>query len=150
MTFARAVGDPNPIYYDEAYASTTEVGRVIAPPTFVRSSAQFDPHYPLRPVIGEAWFGSGKEPTGVTSKASAGDGGTGLHAEQHFQFHRDVNVGDVLVPAVRAGDSWEREGRRGGTLRFQETITEYRDERGELVVTARSVTVRTSRVVEGV
>ena len=48
MMFARAIGDKNPIYYDEEYAKTTEVGHVIAPPTFPRSVAQFDPDYFLR------------------------------------------------------------------------------------------------------
>ena len=32
---------------------------------------------------------------------------------------------------------------------FAETITEFRDQEGELVVTARGVGVRTERVVEG-
>ena len=51
MMFARAVGDANKIYYDEAYAKTTEVGSIIAPPTFVQASAQFDPDYRLRPKL---------------------------------------------------------------------------------------------------
>ena len=34
MMFARSVGDDNQIYYDEAYAGNTELGHVIAPPTF--------------------------------------------------------------------------------------------------------------------
>lgn len=65
ILFARAVGDKNPIYYDENYAKGTEPGGTIAPPTFVQSSAQFDPDYGLRPKFGERWFGSGREPTGV-------------------------------------------------------------------------------------
>ena len=46
------------------------------------------------------------------------------------------------------GKTWEKQGRRAGKLVFNEMITEYRDERGELVVTARSVGVRTEKVVE--
>ena len=49
MMFARAVGDPNPVYYDEDAAKKTEAGGIIAPPTFVQASAQFDPDYFLRP-----------------------------------------------------------------------------------------------------
>ena len=30
MMFARSVGDDNPIYHDEEYAKTTEVGHVLA------------------------------------------------------------------------------------------------------------------------
>jgi len=151
MMFARAIGDPNPIYVDPDYAATTEVGHVIAPPTFVQASAQFDPDYPLRPKIGERWFGSGSS-AGAAPPARSGSGGgsgTGLHAEQHYEYHRHVRPGDVLSAVTREGRSWEREGRRGGTLSFRESITEYRDQNGELVVTARGVGVRTSRTVEG-
>src|SRR5262245_41264218 len=97
MLFARAIGDPNPIYYDPA--------RAIAPPTFVQASAQFDPDYGLRPKIGKTWFGSGKTASGLQRPAPSegspggsaggggggerrGGGGTGLHAEQHYEYHR--------------------------------------------------------------
>ena len=66
MMFARSVGDANPIYHDEEYAKKTDLGGIIAPPTFAQSSAQFDPDYFLRPKIGgEGWFGSGKEATAL-------------------------------------------------------------------------------------
>ena len=43
MMFARSIGDDNQIYYDEDYAKGGETGGIIAPPTFVQASAQFDP-----------------------------------------------------------------------------------------------------------
>lgn len=147
MMFARSIGDANDIYYDEEYAKGTEPGAIIAPPTFVQASAQFDPDYFLRPKIGEEWFGSGKGPTGITKKkeGGGGGGGGGLHAEQHYVYHRTPKVGDVLTAEVKPGKSWEKEGRRGGKLMFSETVTEYRDQNGELVVTATGVGVRTER-----
>ncbi|MGE3536851.1 MAG: MaoC family dehydratase N-terminal domain-containing protein [Candidatus Tectimicrobiota bacterium] len=146
MLFARAVGDANPIYYDETYARSTEAGTIIAPPTFVQASAQFDPDYRLRPKIGQAWFGSGKEPTGTPQ--GSGGGGTGLHAEQHYEYHRHPRAGDILTATVKPGNTWEKAGRRAGKLIFTETITEYRDQHGELVVTARGIGVRTERPVD--
>ncbi len=147
MMFARSVGDANPIYHDAEYAAKTEPGAIIAPPTFMQASAQFDPEYSLRPKIGQPWFGSGKEPTGVKKGSTGGGGGNQgtLHAEQHFEYHRHPRVGDVLTTTVKPGKTWEKEGRRGGKLIFSETITEYRDQQGELVVTARGVGVRTER-----
>lgn len=160
MLFARAVGDPNPIYYDPE--------RAIAPPTFVQASAQFDPDYGLRPKIGRPWFGSGKTPSGLQRPAPSegssesrggssgggggggerrgGGGGTGLHAEQHYEYHRPLRVGDVLSATTRPGERWEKQG-RSGTLVFTEAITEYRDAGGHLVVTARGVGVMTERPV---
>ena len=147
MMFARSVGDPNPVYADPDSDAARAVGGVIAPPTFVQASAQYDPDYILRPKIGEPWFGSGREATGVRRERSGGGGGgrrmgSGLHAEQHFEYHRHLRPGDVLSATTRAGDSWERDG-RSGKLRFSETITEYRDQNGELVITARGVGVMT-------
>lgn len=138
MMFARAIGDDNPVYFAEEGA--------IAPPTFVIADMHFDPDSPLRPHPGRAWHGSGKNPT--SSRALGGDGGGGgmaLHAEQTFEIHRPVHVGEMLRKTTRQGKSWEREGRRGGKLRFSEILHEYRDESGELVVTARQVGVRTER-----
>jgi hypothetical protein len=60
-----------------------------------------------------------------------------------------MRVGMRLTVTSRPGKSWEKEGKRGGKLRFTETITEYRDERGELVVAATSVGIITEKAVEG-
>jgi hypothetical protein len=147
MLFARAIGDKNPIYYDEDYAKTTEMSSIVAPPTFVQAGAQFDPDYHLRPKIGEPWVGSGKNPTGI-SQPSEGGLSRGLHAEQHFEYHRHLKPGDVLKGTVKPGKTWEKEGRRGGKLVFRETITEYRDQKNELVIEARSVSVTTEKAPE--
>lgn len=150
MMFARSVGDDNQIYYDEDYAKSTECEAIVAPPTFVQASAQFDPDYFLRPKVGEPWFGSGGKPTGVVrgSGGGGGGGGGGLHAEQRYVYHRHPRVGDVLTATTRPGNKWERQSRRAGTLKFSETVTEYRDQNGELVVTATGVGVQTERPVD--
>jgi N-terminal half of MaoC dehydratase len=150
MTFARAIGDANPIYYDEGYAQKTEAGGIIAPPTFTQSSVQFDPDYVLRPKIGQPWFGSGREPSGTKVGSGDEDGGKGrgLHAEQHFEYNRAIHPGDVLTVIIRPGKRWEKEGRRSGKLIFSETIIEYRNQKGELVITARAVGVVTERAVD--
>jgi hypothetical protein len=149
LLFARSIGDPNPIYADPDHAAGTEVGGIIAPPTYVQSGAQFDPDYPLRPQLGEPWFGSGGHPTGrvpAAEPSGSGGRGTGLHAEQHYEYHRPLRVGDVLSAVNRPGESWEKQG-RSGKLVFSESVTEYRDAEGELVVTARAVSVMTERAV---
>ncbi len=147
--FARAIGDSNPAYY----GALTGDEPVPAPPTFAQASAQFDPDYFLRPKIGQPWFGSGREATGLKREGGSGGGGGGgggggLHAEQHFEYHRPLRAGDVLTGTVKPGKTWEKEGKRSGKLVFSESITEYRDQNGELVITARGVGVRTERVVE--
>ncbi len=165
MMFARSIGDGNQIYYDKDYAANAEPGAIIAPPTFVQASAQFDPTYGLRPGIdGIGWMGSGSNPTSAIRreapkseesgsgederKKRQGGGGGGLHAEQRYVYHRHPKVGDVLTASSRPGETWERVGRRSGKLVFRESVTEYRDQNGELVVTAISVGVSTERPVD--
>jgi acyl dehydratase len=182
LLFARSIGDANPLYTDPAAAAEAGFDGVLAPPTFVQASAQFDPTYPLRPQPGKVWFGSGSTPSGLSKprpeaeggndgndgndgngaakaegsgsgssgsrRGGGGGGGTGLHAEQRYEYHRPLVAGEVLTASTQAGKTWTKEGRRGGNLRFSEMVTEYRDQDGELVVTATSVGVATERVVE--
>jgi hypothetical protein len=141
-SFARAIGDPNDAFYGPD---------AVAPPTFVQASAQWDADYPLRPKVGGEWWGSGRDAGGRPSygggQSGGGAGGTGLHAEQHYEYARPVRVGDVLTATVKPGKTWEKEGRRAGKLVFSETVIEYHDQNGELVVTARGVGVRTEKPV---
>ena len=152
MMFARSVGDSNPIYHDEEYAKSTELGGIIPPPTFAQSSAQFDPVYFLRPKVGgDGWFGSGKEATGSKPSSGSGGGGgaaMGLHAEQHFEYHLPVKAGDTLSATTKPGKAWEKESKRAGKLKFSESVTEYRNQNGDLVITATGVGVQTERVVD--
>ena len=115
-------------------------------PSSIRTTA-------LRPPIdGEGWFGSGGKPSGAKpregSGGGGGGGGGGLHAEQRFVYHRHIRPGDVLTATTKPGNTWERESRRAGKLTFSESVTEYRDQNGELVITATGVGVRTERPVD--
>lgn len=139
MMYARALGETNPVYFDQEEASKKEVGGVIAPPTFGIAVAQFDPEYPLRPKPGEAWIGSGKTPSGRESKPT---GGAALHAEEEYTYHRPLRPGDVLTCEKRDGLTWSKQRKRGGEMTFQERISEFRNEQGELVLSARTVIVR--------
>ena len=154
MMFARSIGDDNPVYYDEEHKSESGCEGIIAPPTFAQSSAQFDPDYFLRPKIGgEGWFGSGKEASGAKPSSSSGESGgggaaMGLHAEQHFEYHLPVKAGDVLSATTKPGNTWEKESKRAGKLKFSESVTEYRNQDGDLVITATGVGLQTERAVD--
>lgn len=143
--FARAIGDPNPAWF----GALRDGEPVPVPPTFVQAGDQFDPTYPLRPAPGEPWFGSGRTASGGPAPwadEESTEGGSALHAEQEFVYHRPLMSGEVLSARERPGRTWRRTGRTGGELRFAETIVDFRTEAGELVVTARHVEVRTERV----
>jgi acyl dehydratase len=137
MLFASALGETNPVYYDEEHARQTPLGGVIAPPTFSIASAHWNPDYPLRgireiparkPATAEAKPAIAEAKPAEESEGGGGPGLTRLlHGEQRFEYHRPLRPGMRLEVTSRPGRSWEKEGRRGGTMRFHETITELRD-----------------------
>ena len=148
MLFARSLLDISPEYSDPNAPETKAHGGMIVPPTFVQCSAHWQPNYPLdltrpRPKGAEAPQHRGDRPGG-----GGGGLGRGLHAEQHYEYHHPIHVGDTLTVTTRPGNSWTKEGRRGGKLTFSETISEYRNEDGVLCVTATSVGVQTERAVD--
>jgi hypothetical protein len=107
--FARAVKDRSPIYRSEAAAHAAGFDRVPVPPTFTFVMADSGAYPDIQPDGG----------TGSMYPASA-DGGSAfardglyLHGEQHFTFHRQVAVGDVLEGRLRTSKPVARTGRRG-------------------------------------
>ena len=143
MLFARSVRDINPVFSDPDDPATKAAGGIIVPPTFVQSSAHWEPNYGLditRP-----------RPANAPQRPAGGGGGglgRGLHAEQHYEYHHPIHVGDTLTVTSKPGERWEKEGRRGGKLMFSESVTEYRNQNGVLCVTARSIGVQTEKAVE--
>jgi hypothetical protein len=150
LNFAAAIGETNPIYWDAASAAGTPLGDVIAPPTFGVVAAHWNPNYGLR---GTRKIPPRVEPPASEAKPRSGGGGGGgltrvLHGEQRFAYHKPMQPGMKLRVTTRPGKVWEKEGKKGGKLKFNETISEYRDESGDLVLVATSVGVLTEKAVE--
>ena len=123
--FALSLGDTNPVYWDERYAKLTEVGRVIAPPTYIEARGRFNAEH----------YDEGMRLASQENPTSS------FLAEQHFEYHQPIHPGDVLSIERKTLPSWEKTGRRGGRLLFDESIFEYRDQEGRLKVTVRHVHV---------
>jgi acyl dehydratase len=124
--FAEAIGDFNPVHYDEEYARVSGYPAVIAPPTF---PASFHSAADLRELLG----------VGIKSL---------LHAEQSFEYERPIFAGDRIFVATRVADVLERLG-PAGKMDVAVIEDEGRDEEGNLVFRARrTLVVRTSK--EGV
>jgi hypothetical protein len=68
-----------------------------------------------------------------------------LHGEQEFEYVRPVRAGDVVTATSEVKDTYEKEGRRGGTMRFVVTETQFRDQTGEIVAYSRSTTIETGK-----
>jgi acyl dehydratase len=117
--FADAIGDPNPVYRDQAAAQAAGHPDVIAPPTFLT-------------VLGFRF--------GLDSPII--DPGLGLnyalvvHGEQRFALHRPVRAGDVLSIVSRVDDI-----RDAGRNEIMTMVSEVTAADGERVATATSTLV---------
>lgn len=125
--FAEAVGDYNPIYYDEEYARASGYPTIVAPPTF---PASFHSAADLRELLG------------VSIKSL-------LHAEQSFEYERPIFAGDRIFVATRVSDVMERTG-PGGKMDVAVIEDEGRDEEGNVVFRAkRTLVIRAASLKEG-
>lgn len=126
--FARAIRDPNPIYFDPELAKK-ECGGIPVPPTFLQVAA--------------FWQDSESMPTVQFDLRRI------LHGEQEFEFFKPILVGDTLTGVARVADIYEKEGGRGGKMTFLAVETTYTNQRNEKVALSRFVLVETGQAVGG-
>jgi acyl dehydratase len=116
--FAEALGDPNPIYVDEAAARAAGYPSLVAPPTFpvaLASNERFRHSLDL----------------GTRSI---------LHGEQQFEYVRPVLAGDRITVKSKVADVQERAG-ASGPMDVIVIEDEGRDEKGELVFRTRAMLI---------
>lgn len=118
--FAKATGETNPIYFDEAAARHAGHPALPAPPTFAFSLA----------LLGPAQR--------ISLEAMGIDIGTVLHGEQHFEYHAPIHAGDRIRLRSQVTDIYEKKGR---ALEFIVQDTAAYNQRDELCVSARGTTV---------
>ena len=118
--FARATRTRHPAYEGVA---------AVIPPTFLTTARL-------------SWEPTGESP----SKALGFELARVLHGEEEYEFHGPPpRAGQTLTVPTRLGDTWEKEGRRGGAMRFAKVVTEFRDESGALVATQTSTLLETAK-----
>jgi hypothetical protein len=117
--FARATGSSNPAYDGP--------GAVI-PPTFLTTARL-------------VW-----EPEADSPLASLGlDMHRVLHGEEEYVFAGALPAaGQTLTVSSRLVERYEKEGRRGGRMRFARIVSEFRDALGNVVAEQRSTVVETA------
>src|SRR5262249_37642866 len=117
--FARAIRDPNPVYFDPELAKK-ECGGVPIPVTFLQTSAFWQTAESTPPI-------------------DMFDMRRILHGEQEFEFFKPILVGDTLTGLARVSDIYEKEGGRGGKMTFLAVEAIYTNQRNERVARARFV-----------
>ena len=123
MLFARAVKDGSPVYASERAATEAGFDRVPVPPTYTFVMSDSGAFPDIQP---EGGTGSMYSSSGVDAASAFARDGLFLHGEQHFTYHRPVEVGDVLEGRMRTSKPIAREARRGPmeVTYFQTTWTD--------------------------
>ena len=116
--FAEALGDPNPIYVDEAAARGAGFPSLVAPPTF-----------PVALTTNERF----RHSLDLGTRSI-------LHGEQQFEFVRPVVAGDRISVKSKVADVQERAG-ASGPMDVIVLEDEGRDEKGELVFRTRAMLI---------
>lgn len=116
--FAEALGDPNPIYTDEAAAVAAGYPTLVAPPT-----------YPVVLTANERF----RHSLDLGTRAV-------LHGEQQFEYARPVLAGDRITVRSRVADVQERAG-ASGAMDVMVIEDEGRDEKGEIVFKTRAMLI---------
>lgn len=119
--YADAVGNGNPLYFDEEYASESRYGTIIAPPGFFGWSMQSVPS--SEGIIGL-----------MTAMINAGyyrilDGG------MSYEFFLPVREGDIMIASPKVKDVNAKEG-KSGTMMVCDFETTYLNQNGDLVAKA--------------
>ncbi|MBT9507037.1 MaoC family dehydratase N-terminal domain-containing protein [Rhodoferax sp.] len=118
--FAKAIGQTDPIYSDEAAARAAGHPGLPVPPTFLFCLEMESP-----------------DPAAIRNLLGM-DFRTLLHGEQGFTHHAMAYAGDTLTFTQRINDIYEK---KGGALEFVERKTSVVNQREELVAELRCVTV---------
>jgi acyl dehydratase len=123
--FARAIGEINPMYFDESAALAKGYRSIPAPPTFVfclKIKHQTEsPDLLLWSMLG-----------------TVGKGITLLHAEQSFVYESAICAGDTLTFDERIADIYEK---KAGALVFVVLETSVVNQQGERVARIRHTEV---------
>ena len=147
MILARTLDDQNPVYASEAAANEAGFATVPAPPTFTFVMAHSGAFPDLQPSGGTGSL-VGAAAAGETRAGHDGEAhadatvrrGLYLHGEQHFTYHRQPVVGDVLEGRMRTSVPVARHARRG-PMEVTFFQTEWRDLDGAPVVTEQIVSL---------
>jgi acyl dehydratase len=112
--FAEAIGDDEPIYYDETAAQAAGFKTILAPPTFLCTfRAQELPDLQIQ--FGRVRLNGGNE----------------------YEYYKPIYAGDTITLTAKYADVSERSGRTGNMV-FVITELTFTNQHGEVVAKGRN------------
>jgi acyl dehydratase len=129
--FAKAVKSDSAVYRNPEAAQAAGFDNVPTPPTYGFGMANWAAFEELQPK-----GSGGTNPVMQVIGGLMKSGGLILHGEQEFFYHKPIVAGDTLQATGRISDHYAKTSSSGSTMTFISSETEYRNQNGELVLTA--------------
>ena len=126
--YAHAVGDLNPVYFDEAAAKAAGYRTLVVPPTFVS-------HAPVPPRPMEALREDGLYLTADRIKLRVD---RIMFGGEEWDFVEPVHVGDTITAQARLAALDEKVGSKGPFVRTVRETT-YTNQDGQVVARSRQI-----------
>jgi acyl dehydratase len=118
--FAQAIGDPNPLWQDKAYAEKSRYKNIIAPPLFLIDAG-------LVKLVGRL--------VDMAPHKANINGGT------EIEYFRPIEAGDTITTVPKLAEAQEKKGKTGSLIFLVFEVT-YTNQRGELVAILRNTFIR--------
>jgi len=119
--FAQAIGETNPVHYDEEYAKTTSHGGIVAPPLFCQMFTFEDVPPDQLPTDGS--------PTEIDVPVPAQ---RTVGGSSSYEILQRVRPGDTITARTTLKDVYTKKG-RSGQLYFIVVDTEFSNQQDEMV-----------------
>jgi acyl dehydratase len=116
--FVEAIGDEDPIYYDEKAAQAAGFKTIVAPPTFL-CTFRAEELPDLKMTFGRVRLNGGNA----------------------YEYYQPVYAGDTITVTAKYADVTERTGRTGNMV-FVMTELTFKNQHGEVVALGRNTGIR--------
>jgi hypothetical protein len=145
--FTQALMDPDPRYWDQGFAQTTQYGELVTPPimvSYMASRIRPDQEDPITRAFDEDPMSDGigrverpgalpPVPTNLVRVLNAGN---------ELEIYQYPSIGDTIYFQNRYSDIRERVGRDGQAFLIITTETSYKNQKQELLCITRASSIR--------
>jgi acyl dehydratase len=149
--FTQAIMDPDPRYWDEAFARSTKFGGIVTPPIYCTYLGRKTPPGADDPITRA--FRENPDSDGIGGVESAAERRGALppiptdlkrimNAGNEIELRKYPTLGDRIFSQARIADIKERVGKDGSPMLIITTETVYTDQHGEVLCILRASTLR--------
>jgi acyl dehydratase len=118
--FVQAIGDPNPLWQDMAYAEKTRYKNIIGPPLYLMDEGLV---------------------TLVDRLVNMAPDKANINGGTEIEYYKPIELGDAITTVAKLSDVQEKQGKSGYLIILTVEVA-FTNQRGELVAKLRNTFVR--------